>query len=196
MLACSGTAACHCAPACVHSDALLLCPVETHPLRCNPCAGTLRCTPRCPTSSPAPTTCSSSCGTGTRWAVFFGNVVCRYGWRTGHGSIGIRTLEVCLAMWALRLPSEQGGQHATSTALFGSRRAANHRQLALCSACLPRKSLLCSLQGWACTQIFEGHSHYVMQVRQRGRVCLWCLGATAHAGGPGVHAGRLPAWEA
>lgn len=30
------------------------------------CAGILRCIPRCPTCSPAPTTCSSSCGTGTR----------------------------------------------------------------------------------------------------------------------------------
>ena len=37
-------------------------------LRCAAPAGASRCTPRCRSSSPAPMTCSSSCGTGTRCA--------------------------------------------------------------------------------------------------------------------------------
>ena len=33
----------------------------------------------------------------------------------------------------------------------------------LCCAPSPTRRGLYWLQGWACTQIFEGHSHYVMQ---------------------------------
>lgn len=28
-------------------------------------------------------------------------------------------------------------------------------------------------KGWACTQIFEGHSHYVMQVGRQGQPGRW-----------------------